>query len=94
MERADEETAAHRAELIMEIQAGIMDAYNQSRIGKTVKSLVRGISEEKRPLLRPQLRRIPGYRRNHIFQRKEIEPGNFYDVTLTKDLDGDMYGEK
>ena len=33
MDRPDEETARKRAEIVMELQSGIMDAYNESRIG-------------------------------------------------------------
>lgn len=94
MERVDEETAAHRAELIMEIQAGIMDAYNQSRIGKTVKVLCEGFQEENGLYYGRSYAESPDIDGTIFFSGKEIEPGNFYDVTLTKDLDGDMYGEK
>ena len=46
MERVDTDTAADRAEMIQEIQARIMDAYNASMIGKTLEVLVDGYDEE------------------------------------------------
>ena len=78
----------------MEIQAGIMDAYNQSRTGKTVKVLCEGFQEENGLYYGRSYAESPDIDGTIFFSGKEIEPGNFYDVTLTKDLDGDMYGEK
>lgn len=45
MDYTDEETAQHRAELIMEIQADIMDGFNDSRIGQQVTVLCEGFEE-------------------------------------------------
>lgn len=46
MERPDEETAQKRAELIMELQADIMDDFNRSRIESTARVLVEGYNGE------------------------------------------------
>ena len=94
MERVDEETAARRAECIMDIQAGIMDAYNQSRIGQTVTVLCEGVSEENGLFYGRSYAESPDIDGYIFFTGKDIEPGRFYSVKLTKDLDGDMYGEK
>ena len=42
MDRPDEETARRRAELVMELQSGIMDGYNESRIGTVTEVLAEG----------------------------------------------------
>ncbi len=42
MDRPDGETAQRRAELVMELQSGIMDAYNESRVGSLTEVLAEG----------------------------------------------------
>jgi ribosomal protein S12 methylthiotransferase len=92
MERPDSETAARRAELIMDIQAQIMDQFNESRIGSRVKVLVEGYDG--------------GYHRGRSYaESPEIdgviwftggapEASGFHDVVITGTMDGDLTGEK
>jgi len=42
MERTDSDTAQRRAELVMELQAGIMDDFNESRVGTVTQVLTEG----------------------------------------------------
>ncbi len=91
MERPDPETARNRAEQVMELQSRIMDEFNKSREGKTVLVLCEGYDEE---LCRPFGRsyaespEIDGY-----ILLDTGTPGEFYEVLLTGECDGDMLGE-
>lgn len=92
MERPDSETAARRAELVMDIQARIMDEFNENRIGSRVKVLVEGDNGD--------------YHRGRSYaESPEIdgviwftgglpEVRGFADIVITGTMDGDLTGEK
>ena len=92
MERVDTDTAQKRAELIMQLQSGIMDDFNESRIGQVITVLCeefdgqyyhgRSFSES------PD---IDGY---ILFSGAEISIGQFVDVRITGVIDGEPVGEK
>ena len=91
MERPDPETAETRAEQIMELQSRIMDEFNKSREGKVVSVLCEGCDEETGcPFGRSYAEspEIDGCIRLDVGR-----PGEFYEVCLTGECDGDMLGE-
>ncbi|MEI3061642.1 MAG: hypothetical protein V8S72_01240 [Oscillospiraceae bacterium] len=59
----DEDEARRRADLIMQLQAPIMDDFCQSFVGKTIRVLCVGYDEELGRSMRRLLRRLPRYRR-------------------------------
>lgn len=93
MDRPDEETANKRAELIMEIQAVIMDEFNESRLGTEEKVLCEGFDEECGYLYGRSFAESPDIDGRILFSGNAL-PGEFCTVKLIDVLDGDMVGEQ
>lgn len=94
MPHVDAGEAARRAGLVQEIQAGIMEAYNASRVGSTVRVLCEGFDEDVGLYLGRSFAESPdvdGY--IYFGSAAECVPGEFYDVIIRGDLDGDLAGE-
>lgn len=92
--QVDAETAAHRMELLVDLQSDVMDEYNESRLGETVEVLVEGFDGEMgcwRGRTYADSPDIDG----HIYftAAGEIPSGSFVWVRLTELADGDMMGE-
>ena len=66
MDHVDMEEARRRAELVVDVQSDIIDAYNESVLGHGAGGAVRGLRRPGPDVLRPQLRRVPGHRRPHL----------------------------
>ena len=94
MERPDTETANERAEMIMEIQAGIMDQFNQSRMGTEETVLCEGFDEEYQCYTGRSFAESPDIDGRILFTGENIEPGDFVKIKITEDWDGDLYGEQ
>ena len=94
MERPDTETANERAEMIMEIQAGIMDQFNQSRMGTEETVLCEGFDEEFQCYTGRSFAESPDIDGRILFTGENIEPGDFVKIKITEDWDGDLYGEQ
>ena len=90
-DRVDEDTAARRAELIMDMQAGIMDDYYASRIGTTLRVLCTG--EDGAYLTGRSYADSPDVD-GTVFFEGDCVPGNFADVKITGLMDGELVGEQ
>ena len=66
MDHVDMEEARRRAELVVDVQSDIIDALQRVRSGHGAGGAVRGLRRPGPDVLRPQLRRVPGYRRPHL----------------------------
>lgn len=92
--QVDPEVAAHRLELLIDLQSDVMDEYNESRLGESVEVLVEGFDEEMgcwRGRTYADAPDIDG----HVYfpAAGEVNPGSFVMVRLTDTVDGDMMGE-
>jgi len=91
MERPDSDTAMERAQILAEIQARVIDEYNESRVGTTTTMLIDGFEDGKyygrsyaeSPDVDGYIRILSG----------EIVIGEFYDVKITEIQDGELVGE-
>ena len=90
-DRVDEETASRRAELIMDMQAGIMDDYYASRIGMTLRVLCTG--EDGAYLTGRSYADSPDVDGTVYFEG-DCAPGEFADVRITGLMDGELLGEQ
>ena len=90
-DRVDEETAQRRAELIMDMQAQIMDDYYASRIGRTLRVLCSG--EDGAYLTGRSYADSPDVDGTVYFEG-ECEVGEFAEVKITGMMDGELLGEQ
>jgi ribosomal protein S12 methylthiotransferase len=91
MERPDSETAAWRVELLENIQTGIMDEYNQSRIGTTTEVLIEGYEGDyfygRTYAESPD---VDGY---VLIEESGLLIGEIYNIRFTGTQDGQPVGE-
>ncbi len=94
MDHVNTEEAVARAEIIRELQAGIMEAYNESRVGTVTRVLCEGFDEDVGLYVGRSFAESPDVD-GYIFfgSDRECLPGEFYDVAIRGDLDGDPAGE-
>ena len=92
--QVDAEVAAHRLELLIDLQSDVMDEYNESRLGETVEVLVEGFDEEMGCWRGRSYADAPDID-GHIYftAAGKLSPGSFVPVRLTDTVDGDMMGE-
>jgi len=93
MARPDTETAERRAQIVMELQEGIMADFNRSRIGAVTRVLCEGFDEETALWSGRSFAEAPDVDGAVYFSAAAAEPGRFCDVLLRGELDGDMAGE-
>ena len=93
MEHVDYEEAQRRADLIMELQAPIMDDFYQSFIGKTIRVLCETRNEESGLLEGRSFADSPDIDGCVMFRGKTPE-GSFANVLITEAEDGILYGEE
>ena len=94
MPHVDADEAARRAEIIRELQAGIMEDFDRSRVGTTVRVLCEGFDGDTGLYVGRSFAESPdvdGY--IYFGSPEERTAGEFYDVVLRGDLDGDLAGE-
>ena len=94
MERPDGETAQRRAEAIMDIQARIMDEFNESRLGTEETVLCEGFDEEYQCYWGRSYAESPDIDGRILFSAENAQPGEFVKVLITEDWDGDLYGQE
>lgn len=92
--QVDPDVAAHRLELLVDLQSDVIDEYNESRLGETVEVLVEGFDSEMgcwRGRTYADSPDIDG----HVYftAAGTINAGDFVQVLLTDTVDGDMMGE-
>ena len=90
-DRAETDVAERRAELIMELQAGIMDEYYASRIGETLRVLCTGTDGGY--LIGRSYADSPDIDGTVYFEG-DCEPGEFAEVRITGLMDGELLGEQ
>jgi ribosomal protein S12 methylthiotransferase len=92
--QVDAEVAAHRLELLIDLQSDVMDEYNESRLGETVEVLVEDFDREMGCWRGRSYADAPDID-GHIYftAAGKLSPGSFVPVRLTDTVDGDMMGE-
>ncbi len=93
MPRPSEEEAQRRADLIMELQAPIMDAFCQSLVGKTLRVLCEGWDEENGLLSGRCYADSPEIDGQVLFEGA-CEDGDMVDVLIQSAEDGILYGRE
>lgn len=95
LNRVSPEEAARRAELVMDVQSDIMDAYNDSLLGDVVEVLCEGWDARSAHYIGRSYAESPDID-GHIYFTSETEPaaGSFVRVRLTEAMDGELWGER
>lgn len=93
MDHADADTARARAERVMEIQAGIMDAWEASLVGREVPVLCEDYDESTARFVGRGYFDSPGID-GRVFFRGECAPGELVQVKIVSAEDGDLIGEQ
>jgi ribosomal protein S12 methylthiotransferase len=86
------EVAERRAELVSELQAGIMDEFNASRVGKTLRVLCEGYDRFAECWFGRSEADSPDVD-GKVFFTGPAAPGKLVDVRITETLDGELLGE-
>ncbi len=92
MDRPDAETAAHRAELAVDIQSEIMDEFNASRLGTVQEVLAEGFDRFADCWYGRSYADSPEVDGKVFFTGKGVKPGEFVSVRITDTLEGDLVG--
>ena len=91
--RVDGDEAARRAELVMDVQSDVMDAFNESRLGTVVTVLCDGWDEEAQSYVGRSYAESPGIDGVIYFDAPDAHPGDMLPVRITGVMDGDLTGE-
>ena len=91
MEHVDAEEAQRRADLILQLQAEIMDDFCESFVGKTVRVLCLDYDEESELLVGRSWADSPDID-GLVFFEGECKPGEMTDVLIDETDDGYLYG--
>ena len=92
MDRPDEETANRRAELVMELQSGVMDAFNESRTGAVTEVLAEGFDGTR--WYGRSYAESPDIDGRILFTADEdMDLDGFVLVEITGDIDGEPVGK-
>ena len=92
MDRPDSETAQKRAELLMELQASIMDEFNQSRVGSRARVICEGYDSDRGLWLARSWAESPDIDGNVLISGGEPRPGEFCEIEITGVEDGEPIG--
>ena len=93
MPHVDEEEAQRRAELIMELQAPIMDAFCQGFVGRTIQVLCEAYDDENDCLTGRCYADSPEIDGQVLFEGS-CHVGDMVNVLITSTEDGLLYGEE
>lgn len=92
--QVDEEVKQKRADIIMDVQVGIMAAKQAARVGQTLECICDGIDEESGMYLLRTKADSPEIDGNVCVNSEEpLYPGTFYQVHITDSDLYDLYGE-
>ena len=95
MEHADSEEAARRAELAVDVQSDIIDAYNESVLGEEREILCEGFDSQAQMFYGRSYAESPEIDgRIYFTAEEEPEPGGFVTVRFTGVMDGELTGER
>ncbi len=93
MERPDEEVAQRRADLILDLQAQIMDDFCNAQVGKTLEVLCEGYDDEQELFYGRSYADSPDID-GQVFFEGENCIGDIVNVLITDTFDGNLYGER
>lgn len=94
MDHVDTEEARHRAELVVDVQSDIIDAYNESLLGAEREVLCEGFDGQAQMFFGRSYAESPDIDgRIYFTADREVEPGAFVTVRLTGAMDGELTGE-
>ena len=94
MEHVDTEEAQRRAELAVDVQSDIIDAYNDSILGEEREVLCEGYDSQAQMFYGRSYAESPDIDGRIWFTAdSEIAPGSFVNVRLTGTMDGETTGE-
>lgn len=92
--QVDTATAAHRVELVVDLQSRIMDEMNSNRLGQILEVLCEGFDSEIGCFIgRSYADSVDIDGKVYFTAAGHIEPGTFVNVRITDLLDGDLMGE-
>ncbi len=92
--QVDPDTAAHRVELLEDVESRVIDAWNESRLGRVEEILCEGYDESEQCYTGRSYGDSPDIDGRVLFTAAgEIPAGTFVQVRLTGVSDGDMTGE-
>lgn len=92
LDRCDEAEAQRRAELVMQLQAEVMDEFNESRIGEELIVIVEGFDPEIGLMFGRSWADSPEVD-GKVYFDAQVAAGEFVSLEITKILDGDLKGE-
>ena len=94
LNRVDTEEAQRRAELVVDVQSDIMDAFNESRLGDVTEVLCEGWDGQSMSYVGRSWAESPDID-GHVYftAQRQVEPGAFVPVRITGTMDGDVTGE-
>lgn len=92
MDYPDGEVAVRRAEIVSQLQSGIMDAYNAARIGTAMEVLCEGRDGESGKYFGRTYADSPDIDGRVLFDADGVREGDFVSVRITDTLDGDLIG--
>jgi ribosomal protein S12 methylthiotransferase len=92
MDRPDAETAAHRAELAVDIQSDIMDEFNETRLNTVQEVLAEGFDRFADCWYGRSYADSPDVDGKVFFTGSGVKPGEFIRVRITDTLEGDLVG--
>ena len=92
-DQVPEETAQHRAELLGELQAEIMEDYGESLTGTALEVLCEGYDEDLCLWYGRSYGESPEVDGRILFAAEEPQPGDFVTVVIRGTLDGEPVGE-
>ena len=94
MEHVDAEEARRRAELLVDLQSRVMDAYNESMQGETVEVLCEGFDAASMGYVgRSYAESVEIDGKIYFSSERDLEPGEFVNVRITGVMDGELTGE-
>ena len=93
MEHPDPLTAQRRAELVMELQSGIMDEFCESQVGKTLRVLCQDYDEDSGLLVGRSWADSPDID-GLVFFEGGCAPGDMTEVRIERAEDGFLYGRR
>lgn len=92
--QVDGDTAKRRVELLVELQSGVMDAFNESRLGNTLEVLCEGFDSDMGCYVGRSFADSPDVDGKVFFTAVGVVPaGTFVNVHVTGTEDGDLVGE-
>ena len=94
MEHVDFEEAQRRAEIVVDVQSDIIDAYNDSALGSTREILCEGFDPQAQMFFGRSYAESPDIDgRSWFTAEEEVPAGIFVPVRLTGTMDGELTGE-